>query len=114
MMRVQRIDAGYAANFVSPVGIFPCHGALDAEADRLLADAFTRINWTDLLGSTPRTLRSRLRSAAHRLATSIAQPYEDSAQDGLPEARSLRRDIHDVDPSCLLHGRGYCFSKTPC
>ena len=29
----------------------------------------------------------------------------------LPEIRSLRRDAHDADSSCLLHGRGYCFSS---
>jgi len=32
------------------------------------------------------------------------------AQNGLTEVRSLRREIHDPDPSCLLHGEGYCFS----
>jgi protein-L-isoaspartate(D-aspartate) O-methyltransferase len=73
MMRVQRLDAGYRAGLVSPVGIFPCTGALDTEADRLLADTFAR--------------------------------------GGLADVRSLRRDAHDADRSCLLHGRGYCFSK---
>jgi protein-L-isoaspartate(D-aspartate) O-methyltransferase len=33
------------------------------------------------------------------------------AQNGLIDARSLRRDGHDPDPSCLLHGEGYCFSS---
>ncbi len=73
MIRVQLLDAGYAAKFVSQVGIFPCLGAIDAEADRLLAEAFAR--------------------------------------DGLTEVRSLRREPHNEDSSCLLHGCGYCFSK---
>lgn len=34
------------------------------------------------------------------------------AQNGLTEVRSLRRETHDPDSSCLLHGEGYCFSKT--
>lgn len=42
MMRVQRLDPGHAAKFVSQVGIFPCLGAIDAEADRLLAEAFAK------------------------------------------------------------------------
>jgi protein-L-isoaspartate(D-aspartate) O-methyltransferase len=35
------------------------------------------------------------------------------ALDGgrLLEIRSLRRDVHGADSSCLLHGRGYCFSS---
>ena len=32
------------------------------------------------------------------------------AQNGLTDIRSLRREAHDPDPSCLLHGEGYCFS----
>ena len=31
-------------------------------------------------------------------------------QNGLTVVRSLRREIHNPDPSCLLHGEGYCFS----
>ena len=42
MLRVQRLDAGYTAKFVSQIGIFPCLSALDLEADRLLAEAFAR------------------------------------------------------------------------
>jgi hypothetical protein len=38
-MRVQRLAAGYEANVISPVGIFPCFGAIDAEADRLVGKA---------------------------------------------------------------------------
>lgn len=32
------------------------------------------------------------------------------AANGLREVRSLRRELHDADSSCLLHGEGYCFS----
>jgi len=73
MLRVQRLEGGYSATFLSPAMIFPCLGALDREADRLLAAAFER--------------------------------------GGLADVRSLRRDAHDADSSCLLHGRGYCFSR---
>jgi protein-L-isoaspartate(D-aspartate) O-methyltransferase len=33
------------------------------------------------------------------------------ANNGLIEARTLRREPHTPDESCLLHGEGYCFSK---
>jgi hypothetical protein len=36
MMRVRRLTIGYEADAISPVGIFPCFGAIDAEADRLM------------------------------------------------------------------------------
>ena len=32
----------------------------------------------------------------------------------LPDARSLRREEHGLDESCLLHGDGYCFSRLDC
>ena len=32
-------------------------------------------------------------------------------QNGLTDVRSLRREAHDPDSFCLLHGEGYCFSK---
>jgi protein-L-isoaspartate(D-aspartate) O-methyltransferase len=73
MLRIERLEVGYCAKLLSPAGFFPCLGALDEEADRLLADAMVR--------------------------------------GGLTEVRSLRREVHDTDPACLLHGRGYCFSS---
>ena len=33
------------------------------------------------------------------------------AKNGLTDARSLRREDHRPDESCLLHGEGYCFSS---
>ncbi len=36
------------------------------------------------------------------------------ANNGLIEARTLRREAHTPDESCLLHGEGYCFSKNNC
>jgi protein-L-isoaspartate(D-aspartate) O-methyltransferase len=33
------------------------------------------------------------------------------ANNGLTEVRSLRREAHNPDGSCLLHGDGYCFSR---
>ena len=73
MLRIQRTVAGYATAVVSPAGFFPCFGAIDAEADRLVGEAL--------------------------------------AQGVFAEVRSLRRDAHDADESCGLHGRGYCFSR---
>lgn len=32
------------------------------------------------------------------------------AKNGLTDIRSLRRETHNPDSSCLLHGEGYCFS----
>jgi protein-L-isoaspartate(D-aspartate) O-methyltransferase len=33
------------------------------------------------------------------------------AKEGLTDVRSLRREPHNADQSCCLHGKGYCFSK---
>lgn len=43
MLKVTRGADGYAAQFVSPVGIFPCIGTRDS--DQRLRDAFARGNW---------------------------------------------------------------------
>jgi len=73
MMRIERLQQGYEARWLSPCGFFPCFGAIDGEADRRLSDAFAR--------------------------------------GGLIDARSLRREEHSAEESCLLHGDGYCFSR---
>jgi protein-L-isoaspartate(D-aspartate) O-methyltransferase len=73
MFRIDGVEHGFAARFLSYFHVFPCLGALDEEADRALAQAF---------------------------------------EGGrLQEIRSFRRDAHEADSSCLLHGRGYCFSS---
>lgn len=41
MIRVQRTGASYAARVISPVGIFSCFGAIDAQADRLVRKALS-------------------------------------------------------------------------
>ena len=73
MMRIQRLRSAYEASVLSPVAVFSCAGATDAEADR-------------------------------RLGSSLNE-------GGFAGVRSLRRDAHDRDESCGLHGEGYCFSK---
>ncbi|HLI81640.1 MAG TPA: methyltransferase domain-containing protein [Candidatus Binataceae bacterium] len=73
MIRIQRMQSGYSAQWLSPCGFYPCFGAVDAEADRRLAEAF--------------------------------------AQNGLTEVHSLRREAHERQTACLLHGEGYCFSR---
>ena len=45
MLRVVRAADRYAADFFSPVGIYPCLGTRDAEAERSLRDSFARGNW---------------------------------------------------------------------
>ena len=45
MLKVVRGDDGYAAEFFSPVGIFPCIGTRDAESEQSLREAFARGNW---------------------------------------------------------------------
>jgi protein-L-isoaspartate(D-aspartate) O-methyltransferase len=42
MLRVMRTEVGYAARFVSPVGILPCAGAREPEAERRLRKAYGR------------------------------------------------------------------------
>jgi protein-L-isoaspartate(D-aspartate) O-methyltransferase len=78
-IRIQRIGQRYSARFLGSVMIFPCLGALSAEADRLLVDAL-------------RTARDFLRSFPNFI-------------------RSFRRDFHDKEPECWLHGANYCFSS---
>jgi protein-L-isoaspartate(D-aspartate) O-methyltransferase len=73
MMRIERLQQGYEARWLSPCGFFPCFGAIDGEADRRLSDTFAR--------------------------------------GGLIDSRSLRREKHCAEESCLLHGDGYCFSR---
>jgi protein-L-isoaspartate(D-aspartate) O-methyltransferase len=82
MMLVQRMNTAYRAKLLGSAGMFPCVGALDKNADGLLAEAFSEVDWT-------------------------ARPM----RGGLADTRSLRRDYHDADYTCLLHGDGYCFSK---
>jgi protein-L-isoaspartate(D-aspartate) O-methyltransferase len=74
-IRVQRRGAAYNAQWIGPAGIFPCLGAINSDADRLLGNALT--------------------------------------QNGLIGVRSLRREVHPPESSCLLHGEGYCFSSAP-
>ena len=64
MMRVQRLQSGYRARWITPAGIFPCVGAIDSEADRRLGDALTQNGLTDVrsLRATPMTPRSILPS----------------------------------------------------
>jgi hypothetical protein len=42
MLRIARAAAGDRARIVSVVGVFPCLGGVDAEADRRLGEAFAR------------------------------------------------------------------------
>ena len=48
-LRVTRVDAGYAARFVTPVGIFPAVNGRDAEAERRLKAAFEQIAYRDVV-----------------------------------------------------------------
>jgi protein-L-isoaspartate(D-aspartate) O-methyltransferase len=72
MMLVTREPSHLSVRAVSSVGIFPCIGAIDREADK-------------------------------RAATALGRTDYDSIT-------SLRRDSHDQDDSCWLHGNDFCFS----
>src|ERR1017187_1643606 len=72
MLLVMREPSHLSVHVVSSVGIFPCIGAIEREADK-------------------------------RAAASLQRPDYDSIT-------SLRRDSHDQDDSCWLHGEGFCFS----
>jgi protein-L-isoaspartate(D-aspartate) O-methyltransferase len=72
ILKVIHTVRGYAAAFISPVGIYPCAGAIDAEAERRLGKALDK--------------------------------------GGYDQVHLLRRDIHQEEQSCWLHGVGYCFS----
>jgi hypothetical protein len=76
VMRLEHLEIGWKVRQLGPVGIFPCLGAIDSEADRRLGEAFSK--------------------------------------NGLTDVRSLRREPHLMEDSCLLHGEGYCFSSRDC
>jgi len=75
MLRVLRGARGWAARFVSWVGIFHCAGARTPEGE------------------------ARLRRACER--------------GGQDRVQSLRRDAHEAEPSCWLHGECVCLSSEP-
>jgi protein-L-isoaspartate(D-aspartate) O-methyltransferase len=83
---VTRDDTSYLTRFVSEVGIFPCTGGRDPEAERRLRQAFGPAweNW----------MRRILRHDP---------PWA--------EVRRLRRDSHSRETSCWFHGNGFCFSR---
>lgn len=72
MLLVTREPSHLSVQVVSSVGIFPCIGAIERQADRRAAASLQRIDYD-----------------------SIA---------------CLRRDAHDQDGSCWLHGDGFCVS----
>lgn len=72
VLKVVNRDKGYAAHFISSISIFPCVGARDTDAARLLGEAFTSGGWAAV--------------------------------------RSLRRDIHQIEPTCWLHSDNLCLS----
>ena len=54
LLKVTRHDSTFAARIVSLVGIFPCIGAVDTEADRRLGNALARGVGTDVVHSLRR------------------------------------------------------------
>jgi protein-L-isoaspartate(D-aspartate) O-methyltransferase len=76
VLKVTREELGYAARIISSAMIFPCIGAVDADAEQRLAAALARMTEAEAI-------------------------------------RSLRRDPHDADGSCWLHGDGFCLSMRP-
>jgi protein-L-isoaspartate(D-aspartate) O-methyltransferase len=45
MLKVDRLEKGYAARFISPVAIFPCIGSRDAESNQRLREAMSKGTW---------------------------------------------------------------------
>lgn len=74
VLKVVNRRNGYAAHFISSISIFPCVGARDPDAARLVDEAFRGGGWATV--------------------------------------RSLRRDTHQVEPACWLHGDELCLSTT--
>jgi len=48
MVRIQRMRSGHSAQWLSPCGFYPCFGAVDAEADRRLGEAFAQNGLTEV------------------------------------------------------------------
>jgi protein-L-isoaspartate(D-aspartate) O-methyltransferase len=48
MLRIQRLHRDFSARFLGPAGFYPCFGAIDAEADRLLGDTLASNGLTDV------------------------------------------------------------------
>ena len=62
LLKVTRHDPSFSARIVSPAGMFPCIGAVDADADRRLGDALARGTGIDVV--------RLLRRASHAVAPS--------------------------------------------
>jgi protein-L-isoaspartate(D-aspartate) O-methyltransferase len=74
VLKVAHQSQGFAARFVSEVGIYPCYGARDSAFNDKLKKAFKRRDWKAV--------------------------------------QSLRRDPHEPDDTCWLHGETFCLSKS--
>ena len=48
MMRIERTQSGFAAQWLAPCGYYPCFGAIDSEADRRLGEALQKNGLTDV------------------------------------------------------------------
>jgi protein-L-isoaspartate(D-aspartate) O-methyltransferase len=73
VLKVAHQSQGFAACFVSEVGIYPCHGARSSAFNEKLKAAFKRADWKTV--------------------------------------QSLRRNFHEPDNTCWLHGENFCLSK---
>lgn len=73
---------------------------LDRHGDELLARSVGRVGFYPCIGARTPEGEAALRQA-----------LGDTA--GQRELRCLRRDPHDKDESCWLHGDGWCLSKRP-
>jgi protein-L-isoaspartate(D-aspartate) O-methyltransferase len=48
VFRIERSRAGFLAQWISPVAIFPCEGARDAASEAALAEAFKVDRWREV------------------------------------------------------------------
>ena len=56
-----------------------------------------------------RTYINNMQNAGEEDQAALAEALNDGA--GQQAVRSLRRDLHDRDETCWLHGNGWCLSK---
>lgn len=73
MLLVTRETSRLSVKVISSVGIFPCIGAIERQADKRAAASLQRLDYDSIT--------------------------------------TLRRDPHNQDDTCWLHGEGFCFSK---
>ena len=106
MLRIQRLQSGYSARWLGPCGFYPCFGAVDSEADRLLGDALSANVLTDVhsLRREPHDAR-RIMPPARRRATASLESKRvrrKSMVCGCDRFAAMPRSARRASASCRL------------